>query len=239
MDLLGRIPLEAPQRIYDLGCGSGKATALLHARWPGARVTGVDSSSAMLEAARREFPLLEFRQADLARWSPAEPADLLYSNAALHWLDDHPALFPRLMAALRPGGVLAVQMPRNHDQPSHLAMLAAAEAGPWLSVLRPLLRPSPVAAPAAYHALLRPLAQRVDVWETVYLHELRGGNPVAEWTKGTALKPLLDALDGPQRAGFEAAYRSRVASAYPPTASGETLFPFRRLFLVAERAARA
>ena len=238
-DLLARIPLEAPQRIFDLGCGSGKATTLLNQRWPAARLTGVDSSPAMLEAARRELPNLDFQQSDLGCWSTPEPADLLYSNAALHWLDDHPALFPRLMTQLRPGGFLAVQMPRNHDQPSHQAIVAAVEAGPWRAVLAPLLRPSPVAAPAAYHALLRPLARRLDIWETVYLHELMGENPVAEWTKGTALKPLLDGLEGRQRSEFEAAYRARVAAAYPPAATGETLFPFRRLFLVAERAADA
>ena len=73
-----------------------------------------------------------------------------------------------------------------------------------------------------------------DIWETIYLHELSGENPVAEWTKGTALKPLLDALEGDERRAFEAAYRARVAEAYPPATSGRTLFPFRRLFLIAE-----
>ncbi|MFI5018648.1 MAG: trans-aconitate 2-methyltransferase, partial [Dongiales bacterium] len=184
------------------------------------------------------LPGLTFVEGDIAGWSAPEPADLLFSNATLQWLGDHPSLFPRLMTQVKPGSVLAVQMPRNHGEPSHQAMLAAAEAGPWRERLRPLLRPSPVAPPAAYHALLRPLAARLDIWETVYLHELSGENPVAEWTKGTALKPLLDALDGEQRRGFEADYRARVAEAYPATASGHTLFPFRRLFLIAEARGR-
>jgi trans-aconitate 2-methyltransferase len=234
-DLLAPIPLDAPAVVYDLGCGSGLSTALLARRWPQARITGVDSSPAMLAAARKALPGLTFAEADISGWSAPEPADLLFSNATLQWLGDHPRLFPRLMTQVKPGGVLAVQMPRNHGEPSHQAMLAAAEAGPWRERLRPLLRPSPVAPPAAYHALLRPLAARLDIWETIYLHELSGENPVAEWTKGTALKPLLDALDGEQRRGFEADYRARVAEAYPPTATGQTLFPFRRLFLIAER----
>ena len=233
-DLVARIPLEAPAAVYDLGCGSGKAAPLLAARWPTARITGVDSSPAMLAAAREALPGFTFIEGDLSSWSPPAPADLLFSNAALHWLDDHSRLFPRLMARLKPGGMLAVQMPHNHDQPSHQAMLAAAEAGPWRTRLRPLLRPSPVAEPAVYYDLLRPLAARLDIWETTYLHELAGENPVAEWTKGTALKPLLDALEGDQRREFEAAYRARVAEAYPPAASGRTLFPFRRLFVIAE-----
>jgi trans-aconitate 2-methyltransferase len=233
-DLLARIPLEAPAVVYDLGCGSGKVTPLLAARWPAARITGVDSSPTMLATARQALPHFTFLEGDLSAWSASEPADLLFSNAALQWLEDHARLFPRLMAELTPGGVLAVQMPRNHGEPSHQAMLAAAEDGPWRARLRPLLRPSPVAPPAAYYDLLRPLAARLDIWETVYLHELAGENPVAEWTKGTALKPLLDALAGDQRRDFEAAYRARVAEAYPPAASGRTLFPFRRLFLIAE-----
>src|SRR5262249_32131406 len=145
-----------------------------------------------------------------------EPADLLYSNAALQWLGAHERLFPRLLAQLKPGGVLAVQMPRNHGEPSHQAMLAAAEARPWRARLAPLLRPSPVPPPETYHRLLRPLTERLDIWETVYLHELSGENPVAEWTKGTSLKPLLDALAGEERGAFEADYRARVAKAYPP-----------------------
>jgi trans-aconitate 2-methyltransferase len=234
-DLLTRIPLEAPAVVYDLGCGSGLSTALLAQRWPRARITGVDSSPAMLAAARQALPDLAFAEGDIASWSAPEPADLLFSNATLQWLGDHALLFPRLMTQVKPGGVLAVQMPRNHGEPSHQAMLAAAEAGPWRERLHPLLRPSPVEPPAVYHALLRPLAAHLDIWETVYLHELSGENPVAEWTKGTALKPLLDALEDGQRRDFEAAYRARVAEAYPPNASGQTLFPFRRLFLIAQR----
>jgi trans-aconitate 2-methyltransferase len=114
-------------------------------------------------------------------------------------------------------------------------MLAAAEAGPWRDRLKPLLRPSPVAPVETYYALLAPDARRLDIWETTYLHVLSGDNPVAEWTKGTALKPLLGALEGSMRDDFEAAYRIRVAAAYPPAADGRTLFPFRRLFILAER----
>lgn len=235
IDLLARISLSEPASVYDLGCGSGKTTALLARRWPRARIVGVDSSGRMLASAREEFPGIEFLQADLTRWSPTEPADLLFSNAALQWLDDHPALFPRLMAQVKPGGQFAVQMPHNHDQPSHRAIVTAAEAGPWHERLRPLLRPSPVSSAAAYHAMLVTRAGRLDIWETTYLQILEGINPVAEWTKGTALSPLLDALVGTEREQFEAAYRALVARAYPIDAQGKTLFPFRRLFIVAEQ----
>jgi trans-aconitate 2-methyltransferase len=235
LDLLSRIDLEAPATVYDLGCGPGRITALLAERWPVAEIAGLDASPAMLAAARRGFPALRFIEADLASWTPAGPADLLFSNAALHWLDNHRALMPRLLRQVRPGGRLAVQMPRNHDQPSHQAILAAAAAGPWRDRLAPLLRPSPVATPERYYALLAPLARRLEIWETTYLQVLEGDNPVVEFTKGSALRPLLDALDGDMRFGFEAAYRGLIAGAYPAEADGRTLFPFRRLFILAER----
>jgi trans-aconitate 2-methyltransferase len=235
LDLLSRIDLEAPGTVYDLGCGTGRITALLAERWPAAEIVGLDASPAMLAAARGGFPALRFVAADLASWTPAAPADLLFSNAALQWLEDHPVLMPRLFRQVRPCGRLAVQMPRNHDQPSHQAILHAAAAGPWRDRLAPLLRPSPVAPPERYHALLAPLARRIEIWETTYLQVLEGDNPVVEFTKGSALKPLLDALDDDMRFGFEAAYRGLIAGAYPAEADGRTLFPFRRLFILAER----
>jgi len=235
IDLLARIPLDEPATVYDLGCGSGRTTGLLARRWPRTRIMGVDSSAKMLATAQKDYPGIEFFEADLATWAPAQPADLLFSNAALQWLDGHAALFPRMLSQVKPGGVLAVQMPHNHDQPSHRAMIEAAEAGPWAARLRHVLRPAPVSEPAAYHAMLCRHAVRLDIWETTYLQVLEGDNPVVEWTKGTALSPLLAALAEPERSDFESLYRALIVKAYPPQPDGKTLFPFRRLFIVAER----
>jgi trans-aconitate 2-methyltransferase len=174
-------------------------------------------------------------QADIGAWRGPRPADVVFSNAALHWLDDHAGLFPRLVSGMAPGGVLAVQMPRNHGAPSHTEMVAAAEAGPWREGLRPALRTRPVAGPPVYHDILAPHVSRLDIWETEYLHALEGDNPVVEWTRGSALKPLLDRLQEPERSGFLAEYSARIARAYPPRPDGRTLFPFRRLFIVATR----
>jgi trans-aconitate 2-methyltransferase len=235
LDLLARVPLAAPGAVYDLGCGAGNVTRFLAERWPSAVVTGVDGSSAMLAAARAAAPTVTWEEADLGAWRAPRPADLLFSNAALHWLDDHPRLFRRLIAGLAPGGVLAVQMPRNHGAPSHTEMVAAAEAGPWLERLRPMLRARPVAEPSLYYDVLAPHVSRLDIWETEYLHVLEGANPVVEWTRGSALKPLLDALEEPDRSGFQGEYASRIARAYPPRPDGRTLFTFRRLFIIAVR----
>jgi len=235
LDLLAQVGLVAPQSIFDLGCGAGFITRIMAGRWPEAAVTGVDGSADMLEKARSGGDAIAWVHADLRDWSPPEPADIVFSNAALHWLDDHEALFPRLLACLSPGGVLAVQMPRNHGAPSHTCMVEAAQAGPWYDRLEPVLRPSPVAPPEVYHDILAPVASTLDLWETVYIHKLDGDDPVVEWTKGSALKPLLDVLEGAEREDFLADYTGRVAAAYPKRADGTTLFPFRRLFMVAVR----
>jgi trans-aconitate 2-methyltransferase len=234
LDLLAQIPLADPRSVYDLGCGPGNITRLLAEHWPNARVVGIDSSADMLAKARMEAAGVAFEQADIAHWSPPAPADLLFTNATLHWLDDHAALLPRLAAQLAPGGVLAIQMPDNRTSPSHLLMDEAAAAGPWhakLARLRPVY--GSMQSPDAYYRMLAPATAQVDIWETTYLHVLEGDNPVVEWTKGTALRPYLDALEEPERAAFLAAYVTRIAAAYPKQPDGRTLLPFKRIFIVA------
>jgi trans-aconitate 2-methyltransferase len=233
LDLLARIELDAPDVVCDLGCGTGSVTRLMAARWPAARVTGVDASAAMLERARAEWPGIEWVQDDLGRWTPATPPRLIYSNAALHWLADHASLFTQLFGQLAAAGVLAVQMPRNFHAPSHTLIAEAVRGGPWRGRLEPLLRPVPVAEPAWYHDLLAPCAAAIDIWETEYLHVLRGTDAVKEWIRGTSLVPFLAALQEPERDAFEARYAELVRAAYPVRADGCTLFPFRRLFIVA------
>jgi trans-aconitate 2-methyltransferase len=233
LDLIARIPLEHPQTVVDLGCGTGNVTRMLRSRWPGAGVTGVDASPQMLAEARKEEASIAWEQTELGAWDPAMKYDLVFSNAALHWLDGHPGLFKRLAAKVTAGGVLAVQMPRNFHAPSHTLMHELALSPPWRDALGKLLRPLPVLEPAAYYDLLAPLARSLDIWETEYLQILEGENPVAEWTKGTWLAPLLAALAPSARAAYESEYRQLVARAYPRRADGKTLFPFRRLFIVA------
>jgi len=236
LDLLQRIDVESPATVYDLGAGAGNVTRLIAARWPEAYITGVDSSAEMLTKAAAENPQLHWQQADLGAWRPERPAEIIYSNAALHWLDGHDTLFPGIFKSLAPGGTLAVQIPRNFGARSHTLITETALDGPWRAKLEPLLRPSPVEEPSFYYDLLAPLAASLDIWETEYLQVLDGDNPVKEWTKGTWLTPLLAALEEPERSRFEAEYGRRVAAVYKPRADGKTLFPFRRMFLIARAA---
>jgi trans-aconitate 2-methyltransferase len=209
---MAQIPLENPRVIYDLGCGPGNITRLLAQRWPGAIVTGVDSSADMLATARQEAPGIAFQQANIAHWSPPTPADVLFSNATLHWLDDHAKLLPRLIALLAPGGVLAVQIPRNQQSPSHTLIDA------WRARLaRVRAVYGSVLAPNEYYRILATVARRVDIWESDYLHTLEGDNPVVEWMKGTALRPYLEALEEPERGDLRIGGFPRRASGCRPS----------------------
>ena len=235
LDLLARVPAAAPRTVVDLGCGAGNLMPMLRERWPQARLTGVDGSPQMLARARTDHPGVEFVEADVGAWRPQQPVDVLYSNAALHWLERHDSLFPALLDRVAPQGWLAVQMPRNFGAPSHTAVRDTIEAGPWRARLEPHLRANPVAEPKFYWRLLHDKAASLAIWEIEYLQPLRGENPVAEFTKGTWLRPFLDRLQEPERGRFEADYRARVLAAYPPEADGSTLFPFRRLFILAQK----
>lgn len=233
LDLMGRIPAEAPRRIVDLGCGPGNVTALLKRRWPDAEVSGVDGSAAMLAKARNSAPECRFTEADVAKWTPPQPADLIYSNAALHWVGDHRALFPRLLSFLAPGGTLAVQMPAMHAEPLRALQHEVAANGPWAELLLDIDSALPILEPGEYWDLLKPRAASLDIWETIYLHALTGEDAVVQWAMGSSLRPFLDRLEEPLRTDFVRAYADAVRPAYPRRPDGTTLLPFRRLFMVA------
>ena len=161
---------------------------------------------------------------------------MIYSNAALHWLEDHDGCFPALFAALAPGGTLAVQMPRNFAAPSHTLDDRGGADGPWREVLEPLLRPAPVAAPDFYYDLLAPLARVASTSGRASIYRCSTASTRSRNTPNGLAIPLLAALDEPQRSRFEAAYTERVPAPTRARPDGKTLFPFRRLFLIATRA---
>jgi trans-aconitate 2-methyltransferase len=242
LDLIARIPKNDYRTIYDLGCGTGYLTQILADRFPEALVTGVDSSSEMLAEARREFTKSlrpedhrpELQLADITRWKPKKTPDLIFSNAALQWVPNHKALLPSLMDSLRPGGVLAVQMPRHFGSASHIELRKLVEQPRWRAKLRHRLL-KPIAAPETYWQWLFPKSSNLDVWETIYLHVLEGKDPVVNFMAGTALRPFLTVLSEKEGKQFIAAFAKSMAIAYLPQPTGQTLFPFRRLFFIAQR----
>jgi len=236
-DLLAAVPSQAASAAVDLGCGPGNSTELLLRRFPGADVTGLDSSPDMVAAAQARLPQLRFQVADIAAWDAAGPFDAILANAVLQWLPDHAGLLPRLAAKLALGGSLAVQMPDNLDEPAHRLMREVAADGPWAAKLaRAAEAREAMGTPGWFYGVLRPHCARVDVWRTTYHHSLAGGaDAVVEWFKGSGLRPFLAPLDADGQAGFLAEYRGRIAQAYPALADGSVLLPFPRLFLVATR----
>src|SRR3984957_20313955 len=236
LDLLARGPLDAPARVVDLGCGAGNVTAILRQRFPTADVAGVDGSAAMLDKARAATPGCRFEQADFFTWQPDGAPDLIYSNAALQWVGEHPRLFPRLLSMLAPGGVLAVQMPAMHDTPLRLLPYDIAASGPWAERLRGVGSAPGILSATAYWDMLRPHVASRDMWQTTYMHALVGENAVLEWASGSSLRPFLDRLSDEQRAAFGQAYAEAVRPHYPRRADGTTLLPFPRLFMVARKA---
>ena len=241
LELLDRVPITGASLVCDLGCGSGNVTRIIAERFPDARVAGVDVSNEMLAKAAEPPSRVEWVQADIAGWQPERAPELIYSNAALHWVDDHAALFPRLFGFLAPGGCLAVQMPLSYSMPSHVLMRETLADG---GVSGSRLGDEALAASVArkwvldageYYDLLAPDAGTVDVWETAYVQQLEGEDPVLEWVKATGLRPILNGLRGAERERFIEVYRERLRRAYPRRATGHTLYPFRRLFMVATR----
>ncbi|WP_148592043.1 methyltransferase domain-containing protein, partial [Streptomyces sp. WAC01526] len=204
-DLLNRIPdlprQDRTARIADLGCGPGNVTAQLTTRWPDAHITGFDNSPDMLkEAETHAGPTpggghLDFAPADAADWTPEETYDLIVSNAALQWVPNHPDSFARWIEALAPGGTFAFQVPGNFTSPSHALLGELCDAPQWRERLNTHGRRFiHILEPAAYLERLTDLGCAADVWETTYVQLLEGDDPVLDWVKGTALRPVLTGL---------------------------------------------
>lgn len=246
-DLLAGVPARACVRYaVDLGCGPGNSTELLVQRFAQAHVLGIDQSADMLAHARQRLPQASFEQADIASWrAPAfegRQPDLIHANASLHWLPDHPALFPRLLSMLAPGGVFAVQMPDNHQEPARRLMDELAAEPPFAAAISgadgPPQRPHVLPLRQYYDLLATtPGIARVEIWRTVYQHPFSQAEAIVEWFKGSSMRPLLQKMPPALAASFMVEYTKRVDAAYSPQADGMRLLAFPRLFLVAERAA--
>jgi len=233
-DLLAQVPLGTARRIVDVGCGPGNSTALLAARYPDAELIGLDSSAAMLAEARTALPHAHFVEGDAAVWLPDADVDLVFANAVYQWIPEHVSIVPRVLRAMAPGSVLAVQMPDNLAEPTHQLMQRVAEEGPWAGRLVDAPR-APLPPVRTYYDALTPVASRVDIWHTVYNHVLASPDAVVDWVKGTGLRPFIDPLPADERTAFLERYRAAIADAYPPAADGKVLLRFPRLFLVAVR----
>ena len=235
-ELLARVPLDTAVCAVDLGCGPANSTELIVDRFPGALVIGTDNSKSMLESAARRLPGVRFDLSDIATWQPDTAPDLVYANASLQWVPNHRTLIPRLFETLSPGGVLAIQMHDNRDEPTHRSMREVALQQPWASAIGDVERLRTAILPLAeYYDLLAPRAAQVDVWHTVYQHRMDSPQAIVDWVSSTGLKPFVEPLDPALKAGYLAEYLRLITAAYPPRADGRLLLAFPRMFIVAQK----
>ena len=213
-DLAALVERDAAMRVIDLGCGGGELTAWLHGELGARETTGVDRSDAMLEqSAERVAEGLRFVRGEIERWSPAQPADLVFSNAALQWVEGHEQIWPRLVSMLAAGGQLAVQMPMNDDHPSHAVARAVAAEPPFRAALEGYARRFPTLTPERYMALLHELGfERRHVRLQIYDHVLPDPGAVVEWVKGSLLTAYRQRLDAETYERFLDVYRARLAA---------------------------
>lgn len=234
LDLLAQVP-DLPQGdVVDLGCGDGAVAPALVARYPTRCLVGVDASEAMLANAVMRRCYERVALADIADWQPETPPALIYSNAALNWVPDHERHMPRLAGMLAPGGVLAVQMPRQGEAPSHRLLREVAER---LFPGRFPARPAPVLQAGEYVELLLALGE-VRAWATDYIQILDPvpqGHPVRAFTEATAMRPFVAAMTGEEARAFVSAYDAALDDTYPALPDGRVLFPFTRVFFILER----
>lgn len=236
INLLARVENEVARAVVDLGCGPGNSTELLADRYGAEAVIGLDSSSTMIEAAKKRLPACSFLEVDLSSWAPEKPQDILFANAVLQWLPDHENLLPRLMSYLDHGGTLAVQMPDNLDEHTHVSMRAAATDARWAERLAPAnSERSTILSANEYWSVLKQHARKIEIWRTTYIHPLNGLDGIVEWFKSTGLLPYLNRLSDKEKVEYLAIYRRYLAQHYPVLDDGIVLLPFPRIFIVASR----
>jgi trans-aconitate 2-methyltransferase len=232
-DLMSRVAAESPRRVVDLGCGPGNLTVSLAQRWPDATIEAWDSSPEMVQAARERG--VDADVGDVGDWVPQPDTDVVLTNAVLHWVPDHAELLVRWAGQLSAGAWIAMQVPGNFNAPSHEAVRTLARSDRWSELLQDFpFREGQVDDAAGYAALLTDAGCRVDAWETIYVHELSGENPVLQWITGTALTPVKSRLDETQWQQFREELIPLLDEAYPKRADGTTFLPFRRIFVVAQ-----
>lgn len=235
IDLLSQIEIEAPRRIIDIGCGPGNSTILLKYRWPDADITGIDLSQAMIEQAKKDYPDIRFITGDAGGdLSHLGWFDVLFANASLQWIPDHPHLIPRLFGMVNPGGVFAAQIPQFDRMPIACTLHDTASSPKWKGYFADL-KPGYLFCPdESYYDLLCRESSGIDLWTTDYYHVMDNHNRIIEMMRSTGIKPYLDRLTPEQGAEFCGDILEGLKNDYPVRADNKVLYPFKRFFVIAK-----
>ncbi len=235
IDLAQRINLNNPLKIIDLGCGPGNSTEVLRQRWSNAMITGLDSSIQMIEAAKQAYPDGGIWQVgDAGSWQADEQVDLVFSNAMLQWLPDHAKVCQNWIKQVKQNGAMAIQIPAHYDLPVRQEILIISRNPLWNERMEVARQALTLHTPGFYYDTLSPFVSKIDMWETTYYQEVDGPEKILEFIKGTELRAYLEVLSSDEeRVHFEQLLLERYYLAYPRSANGKVLFPFKRLFILA------
>lgn len=234
IDLANRIELENPVNIFDMGCGPGNSTKVLSDKFPNACVTGGDNSQNMIDEAKSKYSNLKFIHFDACSDFDKidKKFDVVFSNACIQWVPNHPVLIRNMMSILNDGGMLAVQTPMNYKEPIHIIISEITKSKKWRDKFS-----SPRVfynlTQSGYFDLLSEVSSDFSIWETVYCHRMKSHADIMEWYRGTGLRPYLSALDTDDAAEFEREVFEEIVKAYPIQSNGEIIFRFPRFFFTA------
>ncbi|MBP7175351.1 MAG: methyltransferase domain-containing protein [Thermoclostridium sp.] len=236
IDLLNRIDTVNPEKIADLGCGPGNSTQVLAQRFKDAYILGVDSSQNMITAAEEKYPELDFKICDIScELSQLDhDFDIVFSNACIQWVPDHPGLIPRMLGLLKEGGVLAVQIPMNFDEPIHRIIMEVSSSEKWCACFAQQ-RVFYTLSLGEYFDVLSDCTDEFSIWDTTYYHVMKSWQDIMEWYRSTGLRPYLSVLAEDRTEEFEEDILQMLIKAYPKQKNGEILFRFPRFFFMARR----
>lgn len=236
IDLVNRINFQNPKKILDIGCGPGNSSAVLAQRYPDADVLGIDNSPAMIEAARVQHPGIRFMQCDASRDLHLldRNFDIVFSNACIQWIPDHHTLLKNMMYLLKPGGVIAIQIPMNCQEPIHQIIKQISTSHKWFSKFEnPRIFYN--LTQSGYYDLLSDIASDFCIWQTTYFHKMKSHSDIMEWYRATGLRPYLNALSKTDRLNFESDIYGELINTYPKQKNGEIIFRFPRFFFTATK----
>lgn len=236
IDLVARIQMDDPKTIIDIGCGPGNSTQILSRRWPLADVLGLDKSEKMIQKARHDYPHQKWIVGDASTLETRQTYDIVFSNAAIHWIPRHEILLQRLFQKVNENGILAVQVPVNQESPLYKAILRVSKGSKWSAFTAGREATITYHTADYYYEQLSLYTKEITIWETIYYHIMNSHQELIDWYKSTAMKPYLDSLPTDEsRTEFEKEILNECIAAYPPQRNGKILYPFRRLFFTARR----
>ncbi len=234
IDLVSRIKIDNPSKIIDIGCGPGNSTQILIQRWPHSMITGIDNSPAMIEKAKKDYSHQNWKIVDAEKDELPDTYDIIFSNATFQWIPDHTRLLKKLFHFLNKKGVLAIQIPLFRDMPLGKAIEKIAGDKRWNSATRGVTELFTIHDYSYYYDQLSLLSGEIDIWETDFMHIMDSHFSILEMIRSTGLRPYLDRLEtGTDKKDFEEEVLMEIVRNYPGQKNGKVIFPFKRLFFIA------